>query len=73
MLVASELLANAICWTIAGILFGRSRETQPILSLALLAWVSSQLRPNLSLLTMDVRRWDYDTVFRFSTSSLPIS
>ncbi|PBK74915.1 NicO-domain-containing protein [Armillaria solidipes] len=38
LLVASELLANAICWTIAGILFGRSRETQPILSLALLAW-----------------------------------
>ncbi|KAG7440854.1 NicO-domain-containing protein [Guyanagaster necrorhizus] len=38
LLVASELIANAICWIIAGILFGRSRETQPILSLALLAW-----------------------------------
>ncbi|KAK0221791.1 NicO-domain-containing protein [Armillaria fumosa] len=38
LLVSSELLANAICWTVAGILFGRSRETQPILSLALLAW-----------------------------------
>ncbi|KAK0201807.1 NicO-domain-containing protein [Desarmillaria ectypa] len=38
LLVVFELLANAICWTIAGILFGRSRETQPILSLALLAW-----------------------------------
>ncbi|KAK0464438.1 NicO-domain-containing protein [Desarmillaria tabescens] len=38
LLVTSEFLANAICWTVAGILFGRSRETQPILSLALLAW-----------------------------------
>ncbi|KAK0487508.1 NicO-domain-containing protein [Armillaria novae-zelandiae] len=38
LLVTCELLANAICWTVAGILFGRSRETQPILSLALLAW-----------------------------------
>ncbi|KAF9019197.1 NicO-domain-containing protein [Hymenopellis radicata] len=38
LLVVVEVLANAVCWIVAGILFGRSRETQPILSLALLAW-----------------------------------
>lgn len=38
-LVIGEVLANAICWIVAGILFGRTPETQPILSLALLAWV----------------------------------
>ncbi|SJL07564.1 related to high-affinity nickel transport protein nic1 [Armillaria ostoyae] len=51
MLVASELLANAICWTIAGILFGRSRETQPILSLALLAWTLG-LRHGISIFNL---------------------
>ena len=40
LLVTSELLVNAVCWIVAGLLFGRHRETQPILSLALLAWVS---------------------------------
>ena len=39
MLVGCELLANATCWVIAGILFGGHKNTQPILSLALLAWV----------------------------------
>lgn len=39
LLVVAELLVNAICWIVAGLLFGRHRETQPILSLALLAWV----------------------------------
>ncbi|KAI0056100.1 NicO-domain-containing protein [Artomyces pyxidatus] len=38
ILVACELIANATLWIVAGILFGRSRDTQPILSLALLAW-----------------------------------
>ncbi|KAF8919042.1 high-affinity nickel-transport protein-domain-containing protein [Mucidula mucida] len=38
LLVVAEVLANAVCWIVAGVLFGRSRETQPILSLALLAW-----------------------------------
>ncbi|KAA1469899.1 NicO-domain-containing protein [Dentipellis sp. KUC8613] len=38
LLLSSELLANAVCWIVAGILFGRSADTQPILSLALLAW-----------------------------------
>ncbi|KAF9468489.1 high-affinity nickel-transport protein-domain-containing protein, partial [Collybia nuda] len=38
LLVVSELLLNAICWIVAGILFGRNRNTQPVLSLALLAW-----------------------------------
>ncbi|EIN12727.1 hypothetical protein PUNSTDRAFT_60012 [Punctularia strigosozonata HHB-11173 SS5] len=37
-LVVGELLANAICWIAAGLIFGRSSKTQPSLSLALLAW-----------------------------------
>ncbi|TFY63963.1 hypothetical protein EVG20_g6106 [Dentipellis fragilis] len=41
LLLSSELLANAVCWIVAGILFGRGADTQPILSLALLAWVRS--------------------------------
>ena len=40
LLVVFELLVNAVCWIVAGLLFGRHRETRPILSLALLAWVS---------------------------------
>ncbi len=39
MLIGCELLANAACWIVAGILFGGRKDTQPILSLALLAWV----------------------------------
>ncbi|KAI8986207.1 NicO-domain-containing protein [Trametes punicea] len=38
LLLAAELLANAICWVVCAILFGRRAETRPILSLALLAW-----------------------------------
>ncbi|CAK5269908.1 unnamed protein product [Mycena citricolor] len=38
LLMGSLSLANAMCWIAAGILFGRKSETQPILSLALLAW-----------------------------------
>ncbi|KAJ7134716.1 high-affinity nickel-transport protein-domain-containing protein [Mycena epipterygia] len=38
LLISSLIFANAICWILAGILFGRKSETQPILSLALLAW-----------------------------------
>ncbi|KAJ6534479.1 NicO-domain-containing protein [Mycena vulgaris] len=38
LLMSSLLLANAICWIVAGILFGRKSDTQPLLSLALLAW-----------------------------------
>jgi hypothetical protein len=41
VLVGCELLANAICWIVAGILFGGRKETQSILSLSLLAWVGS--------------------------------
>jgi len=41
VLIGCELLANAICWIVAGILFGGRRETQPILSLSLLAWVGA--------------------------------
>ena len=39
VLIGSELLANAACWLVAGILFGGRENTQPILGLALLAWV----------------------------------
>jgi hypothetical protein len=39
MLVGCELLANAACWIVAGILFGGREYTQSILGLALLAWV----------------------------------
>ncbi|KAF8895338.1 high-affinity nickel-transport protein-domain-containing protein [Infundibulicybe gibba] len=38
LLVFSEILANAICWIVSGIIFGSNRNTRPILSLALLAW-----------------------------------
>ncbi len=39
MLVGCELLANAACWVVTGILIGGRKDTQPILSLGLLAWV----------------------------------
>jgi len=42
LLLISEVLANAICWILAGIIFGRRKSTQPILSLALLAWVRAK-------------------------------
>ncbi|KAJ7860041.1 NicO-domain-containing protein [Mycena leptocephala] len=38
LLLGSLVLANVVCWIVAGILFGRKSDTQPILSLALLAW-----------------------------------
>jgi len=38
LLLISELTANAVCWIAAGVLFGRSQNTRPILSLTLLAW-----------------------------------
>ncbi|KAI0662057.1 NicO-domain-containing protein [Cubamyces menziesii] len=38
LLLSAELLANAVCWVVCAILFGRHAETRPILSLALLAW-----------------------------------
>ncbi|KAI0269739.1 high-affinity nickel-transport protein-domain-containing protein [Gloeopeniophorella convolvens] len=38
LLIGAELLTNAICWVVAGILFGGHKDRQPILSLALLAW-----------------------------------
>lgn len=39
LLIVSELLANAICWIVAGIVFGKYDNTQSFFSLALLAWV----------------------------------
>ncbi|KAJ8502582.1 hypothetical protein ONZ45_g11627 [Pleurotus djamor] len=38
LLIASEILVNAAFWIVAALLFGRDKATQPILSLALLAW-----------------------------------
>lgn len=39
LLIVSELVVNAICWTAAGLLFGRHSESSGFLSLAVLAWV----------------------------------
>jgi len=39
LLIVAELLANACCWIVAGILFGKRGQNQSVLSLALLAWV----------------------------------
>ncbi|RPD62214.1 NicO-domain-containing protein [Lentinus tigrinus ALCF2SS1-7] len=38
LLLTAELLANAVCWIVCAILFGRRPATRSILSLALLAW-----------------------------------
>jgi len=38
LLMSSLVLVNVLCWTVAGILFGRNADTQPFLGLALLAW-----------------------------------
>ncbi|KDR82909.1 hypothetical protein GALMADRAFT_238556 [Galerina marginata CBS 339.88] len=38
LLIVCELSANAICWIVAGVLFGKNSDTRPTLSLALLAW-----------------------------------
>ena len=39
LLMGLELLANALFWVVAGVLFGRDNTTRPVLNLALLAWV----------------------------------
>lgn len=49
LLLVSELSANTICWVVTGVLFGRKRDTQPILSLALLAWVRGLCFLNIAL------------------------
>ncbi|CUA68786.1 Hydrogenase nickel incorporation protein HupN [Bradyrhizobium diazoefficiens USDA 110] [Rhizoctonia solani] len=38
LLIACELLINALFWVVAGLLFGRRNETHSILNLCLLAW-----------------------------------
>jgi len=43
LLIGCELFANATCWVVTGVLFGGREATQPILSLALLAWVCEPL------------------------------
>ena len=56
LLLTIELLANAVCWIVCAILFGRHANTRPILSLALLSWVSAAVirlsSANGALLTM---------------------
>lgn len=42
LLLGAEVLVNAACWTTAGILFGRSKDKQPVLTISLLAWVSGR-------------------------------
>jgi high-affinity nickel-transport protein len=42
LLIVSELLTNACCWIVAGILFGKHDQTRSLLSLALLAWVCAE-------------------------------
>jgi nickel/cobalt transporter (NiCoT) family protein len=37
-LLVLEVIANAVCWAVAGLLFARGSDTQSILGLALLAW-----------------------------------
>lgn len=44
-LIASELAVNALCWILAGILFGRHDETRDVLNLCLLAWVCAFTAP----------------------------
>ena len=51
LLLGSELAVNALCWVVAGILFGRKHSTRPILSLALLSWVSYKRLQAHSVLT----------------------
>lgn len=51
LLVVLLLSVNALLWAVAGILFGKDKNTQPILSLALLAWVSAhKSTPTITLL-----------------------
>ncbi|KZP31862.1 NicO-domain-containing protein [Athelia psychrophila] len=38
LLLASELLANIVCWIVAGLLFGKHTHRESVLSLALLSW-----------------------------------
>lgn len=38
LLLTAELLANAVFWVVAAILFARKQQTRSVLSLALLAW-----------------------------------
>jgi hypothetical protein len=45
VLIGCELLANAACWLVTGILFGGREDAQQILGLALLAWVCCAVSP----------------------------
>lgn len=57
LLIVSELLANAACWIVAGVLFGKNQDTQSILSLALLAWVCAVTHELSTLLNPNVDLW----------------
>jgi hypothetical protein len=49
-----RLVANAACWAAAGILFGRNRNTQPVLSLALLAWVREMVSDRIIYISITI-------------------
>jgi hypothetical protein len=42
LLIVAELLVNAACWIVAGILFSKETWGQGIVGLAFLAWVRSK-------------------------------
>ena len=56
LLIVSELLANAICWIVAGIVFGKHDNAQSFLSLALLAWARYHLIVAVYFLTVTPNR-----------------
>jgi nickel/cobalt transporter (NiCoT) family protein len=39
-LIVAELLVNALCWIVAGVLFSTTAAAQSMFSLALLSWAS---------------------------------
>lgn len=62
LLIVVLLFVNALLWTVAGILFGKDKNTQPILSLALLAWVSAhETTPVITILRV-ARLWAFAMV-----------
>lgn len=62
LLVIAEILANAVCWIVAGVLFGTNPETRSILSLALLAWVCGRSISCILPHEFKPRHWDYAMV-----------
>jgi uncharacterized membrane protein len=50
LLIACELIANAIMWIVTALLFGSDPAKKSILNLAFLAWVSAPLQLELCLM-----------------------